>query len=67
VAKAASTNSAAKASSMPIRDCTCDSPSQISSTPATPPSSVEPVSRRTSRIITSTISVPTTALAIRQP
>ena len=46
VAKAATTNNAAKASSMPIRDWTCDSPSQISSTPATPPSSVDRVSRR---------------------
>ena len=35
VAKAARTNKAAKASSMPIRDWTCESPSQISSTPAT--------------------------------
>ena len=46
VANAASTNSARKTSSMPIRDCTCESPSQISSTPATAPSSVERVSRR---------------------
>ena len=35
--------------------------------PATQPSSVEPVRRRTSRISTSTISDPATAAAIRQP
>ncbi len=39
----------------------------MSSSPATQPSIVDPVSRRTSRHSTSTISAPTTAEAIRQP
>ena len=42
-------------------------PSRQSSSPATQPSIVEPVRRRTSRHITSTIREPTTAAAIRQP
>ena len=52
---------------MPIRDWTCESPSQISSTPATAPSSVERVSRRATRITSSTVIVPASAAAARQP
>ncbi len=54
-------------SSSASRDSTNSRPSKQSSSPATQPSRVEPVSRRASRIITATISVPTTADAIRQP
>ena len=54
-------------SSRASRDSTSSRPSKHSSRPATQPSSVEPVSRRASRIITVTISVPTTAEATRQP
>ena len=54
-------------SSSASRDSTNWSPSKQSSSPATQPSSVEPVSRRASRIITATIRLPTTADATRQP
>ena len=67
VANAASTNSAAKTSSMPMRDWTWESPSQISSTPATAPSSVERVSLRATRMTSSTMIVPDSAAAARQP
>ena len=50
-----------------MRDCTWDSPSQISSTPAIPPSSVERVSLRPARTISSTIRVPASAAETRQP
>jgi hypothetical protein len=67
VVNAATTNSAENASSIPIRDCTCESPSQISSTPARPPSIVERVNRRPARTTSSTVSVPASAAAARQP
>ena len=56
-----------KMSSSASRDSTNCSPSKHSSSPATTPSSVEPVIRRASRTITATISVPTTAEATRHP
>ena len=62
-----SMKNARKMSSSASRDSTNWSPSKHSSRPADQPSSVEPVSRRTSRPITSTIREPTTAEAIRQP
>ena len=43
------------------------SPSRLSNTPAMHPSSVEPVNRRTSRHITSTINVPMKPEENRQP
>ena len=58
---------ATKMSSSASRDSTKCSPSNISSSPPMQPSTVEPVIRRSSRHITSTISAPTTAEAIRQP
>ncbi len=54
-------------SSSASRDSTNSSPSKVSSSPATTPSSVDPVSRRASRTSTVTMSVPTTAEAMRQP
>ncbi len=54
-------------SSRASRDSTKCRPSKASSSPATSPSIVEPVSRRASRHSTSTISEPITAEAIRQP
>ena len=58
---------ATKMSSRASRESTNCRPSKHSSRPATRPSSVEPVIRRASRNITSTISEPTTAEATRQP
>ena len=58
---------ARKMSSSASRDSTNCRPSRLSSSPATRPSAVEPVIRRASRHITSTISDPITAAAIRQP
>ena len=54
-------------SSRAVRESTYCSPSKLSSRPPTTPSSVEPVSRRTSRHITRIIREPTMAAAIRQP
>ncbi len=54
-------------SSSASRDSTRCSPSRLSSRPATQPSAVEPVSRRPSRTITTTISAPATAAENRQP
>ena len=54
-------------SSSASRDSTRCSPSSDSRSPPTSPRTVEPVTRRTKRHITSTISEPTTAAAIRQP
>ncbi len=54
-------------SSSAIRDITKASPSKVSSRPAMPPTSVERETRRTSRIVTSTSSVPKTSEAKRQP
>ncbi len=54
-------------SSSANRDITKCRPSSASSTPATHPSSVDPVSLRTSLHITSTISVPVKAAEKRQP
>ena len=54
-------------SSSARRESTSWSPSIDSSSPATRPSTVEPVTRRTRRHITSTISAPTSAEAKRQP
>ena len=56
-----------KMSSSASRDSTNCRPSKHISSPATQPSSVEPVSRRASRTRTATISVPTTAAITRQP
>ena len=56
-----------KMSSSASRDITNCRPSKQSSSPATQPSRVEPVSRRASRTITTTIRAPTTAEANRQP
>src|SRR6476659_8396039 len=58
---------ATKMSSRASRDSTSCSPSKVSSSPATQPSAVEPVSRRASRHMTRTISEPTTAAETRQP
>ena len=58
---------ATKMSRSAIRDSTNCIPSKQSSRPATTPSIVEPVSRRTSRTSTTIISEPTTAAATRQP
>ena len=58
---------ARKMSSSASRESTSCRPSSDSSSPATRPSTVEPVTRRTKRHISSTISAPTTAEAIRQP
>ena len=66
-ATAQSRKNARKMSSSASRESTKCSPSKHSSSPATQPSAVEPVSRRASRHITSTISEPTTAAAMRQP
>ena len=66
-ANAASTNTAWKMSSSADRDWTWLTPSQISSTPAIPPSSVDLVIRRTTRMISSTLTMPATAEANRQP
>jgi hypothetical protein len=49
------------------RESTNSIPSKHSSSPATQPSRVDPVSRRARRTITVIIRVPTTADAIRQP
>ena len=54
-------------SSRASRDSTSCRPSRASRSPPTRPSAVEPVTRRTKRHITSTISEPTTAAAMRQP
>ncbi len=54
-------------SSRAIRDMTKCSPSRVSSTPAIQPSTVEPVSRRTSLHITRIISVPVNAEEKRHP
>ena len=54
-------------SSRASRDRVNCRPSKHISTPAAPPSRVEPVRRRTRRMITSTMSVPTTALGKRHP
>jgi hypothetical protein len=67
VANAAITNTAENESSMPIRDCTCESPSQINRIPARPPSIVERVSRRAARIVSNTVSTPHAAALNRQP
>ena len=67
VANAATTNSAEKTSSMPMRPWTCDSPSQISSTPAIAPSSVERVMRRPIRMMSTTHSTLARAAENRQP
>ena len=66
-AKAARTNTAWKMSSNADRDWTWLTPSQISRTPAIPPSSVDLVIRRTTRTISSTLTMPATAEANRQP
>ena len=58
---------ATKMSSRAIRESTKCMPSKHSSRPATTPSRVEPVIRRTRRTNTTTISEPTTAAAMRQP
>ena len=62
-----SRKNATKMSSSASRDSTSCRPSKVSSSPATQPRAVEPVSLRASRHITSTISDPTTAAAMRQP
>ena len=49
------------------RDRTRCRPSRASRSPPTRPRAVEPVTRRTKRHISSTISEPTTAAAMRQP
>ncbi len=59
--------SARKMSRSASRESTKCRPSNISRMPATQPSRVEPVIRRTSRHSTSTIRAPATAEAIRQP
>ena len=64
---AQSTKNARKMSSSASRDSTRCRPSKHISSPATRPSRVERVTRRASRIITSTISEPTTAAATRHP
>ncbi len=64
---AASTNSAMKMSSIPMRDCTWLTPSAISSTPAMAASRSERVSLRAIRTTISTMSVPATAEENRQP
>ncbi len=64
---AITTNTARKMSSIPIRDCTCDTPSQISSTPAMAPSRSDPVSRRAIRMTSRMLTVPATAEANRHP
>ncbi len=66
-AKAASTKTAWKMSSSAERDCTWLTPSQISRTPAMPPSSVDPVIRRVTRTISRMDTMPATAEASRQP
>ncbi len=54
-------------SSSADRDWTWLTPSQISSTPAMPPSRVDLVIRRTTRMISRTLTMPATADASRQP
>lgn len=66
-ASAARTKNARKMSSMPRRDETNVTPSTISRMPAIAPMSVERVIRRTIRMISSTIKVPTSADENRQP
>ena len=56
-----------KMSSKPVREATKVTPSTIISTPAIAPTSVERVSRRTSRTTMRIISVPHTADMNRQP
>ena len=63
----ASVKNATKMSSSASLESTNCRPSRLSSSPATQPSAVEPVTRRASRHITSTISEPTTAAEMRQP
>ena len=58
---------ATNTSSSAVRDITNASPSNVSSTPARPPTSVERETRRTSRIVTRTSSVPKTSAENRQP
>ena len=65
--KPASTKTARKMSSSAKRLCTIDSPSTASSNPATQPSSVDRVIRRTIRMSSSTQTVPATAAGTRQP
>jgi hypothetical protein len=65
--KAAITNSTWKMSSIPILDWTWLTPSQISSTPAIPPSIVDLVILRAMRTISSTHTVPAMAAVKRQP
>ena len=60
-------NSAWKMSSSPIRLIVKASPSLASSIPAMAPTSVERDSRRASRMVTSTSSVPATSEDTRQP
>ncbi len=62
-----STKNATKMSSSASRESTRCIPSKHSSSPATHPRAVDPVSRRARRTITRTISAPTIAEAIRQP
>ena len=57
---AASTQNISSGSSSAVRLCTNSSPSTVSSSPATQPSSVERDSRRPMRAIISTVRVPTT-------
>ena len=64
---AQSSQNARKMSSSANRDITKWRPSKPSSSPATHPNIVEPVSRRISLHITSTIKVPVTAAEKRQP
>lgn len=64
---AATTNSAWKMSSMPMREDTKVVPSQINSRPAMAPIMVERVIRRVIRITSSTSRVPKVAAANRQP
>ena len=64
---AASTKNIRKMSRMPVLLSTNSRPSSDSSSPATQPSSVDLVSRRATRHMTSTASVPNSAGATRQP
>src|SRR3954469_16570670 len=63
----ATTNICRKTSSRPIRASEKEKPSSARSRPANSPSSVEPVSRRASRLRTTTATAPATADGKRQP
>ena len=64
---ATSTQSMSVLSSSAVRLITIAMPSMAIRNPAMPPMSVERVSRRAMRTVSSTASVPTTAIATRQP